>query len=282
MLSTDFYLYRLKLVRPHQQSFFHENLSRSDVFLEALKERPSVELRKGHFWHIGNLAVLDNFGGYFAIGRTTNSILEKYDDSSGNFVEELLETSPYTHVIFDARIGFLAIAKKTKLSPTVGGIARNICRLFERAEVVIRNDIEVSIDPISDPYNFIDAIRAAYSIRAFEVTFSRSNPFDADEFFQKPMEKYLDAANGEKGKTNISGVNLDSETLVDVTKSIAATGNDAKVVLKVREGVRYSTKRLRDNPAHFAIEEGDFTPEIALTEARETYTYVRGEINVVD
>ena len=282
MAIVDLYLYRMKLVLPSQRSLFHENLGRPEIFRRILEERPSAELRRGTYWHIGNLAFVDDYGGYFAAGRTTQSILEKYDASTGNFLEETLETSPYTHVLFDCQIGYLAIAKKTRLSPTVDGIARKLGRVLEGSRVARQNEMDVSLDAISDPHDFIESVRSAYSIKRFEVTFSRSNPFDADEFFQKPMEKYLDAANGQKGKTEVSGKDLDPETLISVTKSVAATGNDAKAVLRSREDMRYSTKKLRGNPAHFAVAEEEFSPQSGLAESRHLYSTVRGDEDVLD
>lgn len=247
-----------------------------------LKERPSVELRKGHFWHIGNVKIIDDFGGYCAVGRTTKSIVERYDQRSGNFIEEPLDTSPYMHVLFDSRIGFVAIAKKPKLSPTVVGIARRLRGLLEKTSVSYDRGIKVSLDPISDPHDFIDSIRAAYSVKSFEVTFSRPNPFDADEFFRKPIERYLDSANGEKGKTYIIGNDLDPETLVSVTQSAAATGNDAKAVMKTDEKARYLTKRLKVNPAHFQLAEDEFTIGDGLDKSRHLYTGVRGQDDTLD
>lgn len=272
---VDFFLYRIKLAFPAQRSLFEEDLTREQIFLRVLREKPSFELRPGNYWHIGNISFLDDTGGYFAVGRTTKSILEKYDLTSGNFLEEMLETSPYTHVFFDCHIGFLAIATKYKLSPTVSGIARKIKKLFENSEVIASSGVIVAVDPISDPSDFIVFLRSAFNIRRFEVTFSRSNPFDADEFFQKPMEKYLDASNGQEGRTAIVGEDLDSETLVQVTKSVAATGNDAKATLRPYRDARYSTKRLRSNPAHFKYEGEELDKREALTASRDAYANIR-------
>jgi hypothetical protein len=221
-------------------------------------------------------------GGHFAAGRTTKSILEKYDADSGDFVEEVLETSPYTYVLFDCQIGYLAIAKKTRLAPTVSGIARRICTLFQSTPVVEQGGIEVSFDAISDPNDFIQSVQSAYSVRSFEFTFSRSNPFDADEFFQKRLEGLLEAADGQKGKTLISGPNLAPDTLVALTQSVAATGNDAKAVLQTHRGSKFSHKRLRSNPAHFTVPGEDPDLETALIQSRNVYSDVRGEENVLE
>lgn len=282
MALVDFYLYRLKLFPPHQGSLFEERLSRPQAFRQVLQERPSAELRQGTYWHIGNLTFLDDIGGYFAIGRTTKSTHQTYDGHTKNFVEDVLESSPYTHVVFDSMIGFLAIAQKTRLAPTTYSVARNISNLFRGSELVQRSDVVVQIDPILDPSDFIESVRAAYSVRRFEVTFSRSNPFDADEFFQKPMEKYIEAANAEKGKSIVSGRDLDKETLVNVTKSVAASGNDAKAVMKYKEDSGYISKKLHSNPAHFSVPEQGFEKATALQESRRIYTRIRGMNDVYE
>ncbi len=276
MASLDFYLYRTKFFPSRKPSLFHEKLTKPEIFACILKERPSLALRKRYFWHVGNVKYFDDRGGYFAAGRTTKSIVAKYDEDTKNFIEEPQESSPYTHVFFDIGIGFIAIARKTTLSPTVSGIARNLARLFEQSEVVLKNDIEVSIEPISDPTDFITSIYSAYAVRLFEVTISRQNPFDADEFFQKHWEVYVDATNAEKGKVTVLGSQLDTGTLADVTKAIAATGNDAKALLKGAQGERFHTKRLRDNPAQFAVEEEEISVGESLNKARSLYKQVRG------
>jgi hypothetical protein len=49
-----------------------------------------VVLRKRYYWHIGNVLSLDKDGGYFAAGRTTKSMIKKYDEKSWNFIGEKL------------------------------------------------------------------------------------------------------------------------------------------------------------------------------------------------
>ena len=219
--------------------------------------------------------MLSQTGGYFAIGKTTKSIKEKFDENTGNFVEEEDENSPYTHVVFDSKIGLLAIAKKIKLSPTINGIANKTKQILQNSEITFHQGIVINLDPISNPKDFISAIESAYSIHNFTVSFTRPNPFDADEFFQKPMEKYLQAANGDQGKTTIKGQDLNSETLIRMTKSVAATGNDASAYLKPSQKGGIIRKALKSNPAHFSLPEHEFEEEKALGQARKLYETVR-------
>jgi hypothetical protein len=111
MASIEYSLFRAKFIRPSQASLFQSNLTSTVLFLQALEERPSAELRRDYIWHIGNIRHFSEHTGYFTVGRTTNSTIEKFDDITGDFVEEELEASPYTHCVFDARIGFVGIAK---------------------------------------------------------------------------------------------------------------------------------------------------------------------------
>lgn len=275
--SLDFYLYRIKLTFSEQKNLFGgEELSRPEIIKKIITDKPSSELRKGNYWHVGNVKMVSEYGGYFAVGKTTKSILEKYNEGTGDFIEEIDETSPYTHVVFDAELGLFSIAKKLKLSLTINGIANKVKELFQNSDMAFRYGLTVGFDPISDPKDFIDALKSAYSIRNFTVTFTRSNPFDVDEHFQKPMEKYLDAANGQEGITTVKGEDLNSETLVEMTKSIAATGNDAKAYLRPSQKERFIRKSLKGNPAHFALFVDEFTEELALSFARKLYKTVRG------
>lgn len=277
MTTFDFYLYRTKLTIAEQKNLFgQEELSRPEILKRIISEKPSSELRKGRYWHIGNAKMISAYGGYFAVGKTSKSILEKYDEETGNFLEEIDETSPYTHVVFDAELGLFSIARKQRLSTTINGIAIKVKELLQNSETAFQYGISVGLDPISDPKDFIEALQSAYNVKSFTVTFTRSNPFDVDEHFQKPMEKYLDAANGLEGTTTIKGEDLSSDTLVAMTKSTAATGNDAKAYLRPSQKERLIRKSLKSNPAHFALLEEEFTEELALNMARKLYRTVRG------
>jgi hypothetical protein len=258
-------------------NLFGKNLSRSEIIKQLIRAKPTSELYKGNYWHIGNIKELDDEGGYFALGKTTQSILEKYDSETGNFIEELDETSPYTHVIYDSEIGFFAIAQKTKLSPTIVGIANKLRGLFQSTDIAFSNGLTINIDPISDPKDFIEAIQTAYSIRSFTFTFTRPNPIDVDELFQKPMEKYLEIANGKEGSTTVKGENLDSDPLVELSKSVATSGNDARARLKPTQKDRLIRKSLKSNPAHFGISDEEFTADYALKQGRKLYRNLRGK-----
>lgn len=67
------------------------------------------------------------------------------------------------------------------------------------------------------------------------MTFSRPNAFDANDFV-KPFQGLLAAAHGEKGKAELMGGALKSESLEELARSAAATGNDAGATMIAGSG----------------------------------------------
>ena len=275
MPAIEYSLFRIKMVRPHQTSFLHDELSPRDLLLQAILDKPSSELRKGFHWHIGNVLKFSDFTGYFAAGRTTTSTIEKFDEETSNFVEEELEASPYTHCVFDAAIGFVGIAKKPNLSQTTKGIAARLEQLLSLATLVARNNVLVEIRPIPDPDGFLKAIETAFKVFTFSATFRGPNPFDADEHFQKPLSVYLNAAEGTKGKTTISGADLNRQVLQEVTRSTAATGNEASARIQKSKRQQPITVNLRGDPVKLRYDEQEHQPEIVLADLTTQYRRVR-------
>ncbi|MFI3156147.1 MAG: hypothetical protein QX199_08305 [Methylococcaceae bacterium] len=275
MASIEYSLFRAKFIKSPQKSLFDENLTPKDLFLSTLSEKPSGELRKGNIWHIGNIENFSDTTGYFAVGRTTNSTIEKFDDSTGNFVEEELEESPYTHCVFDAQIGLIGIAKKTSLAPTSVNIADRIKDLLSQSKTIKENNITVEIQPIPDPEGFLKALASAYQVSSFTAFFRGPNPFDADEHFQKPLSVYLSAANGEKGKAQIQGDDLNRKILQDVTRSTAATGNEASARIKKSEHQKSITINLKGNPVKRRYDEEEHQPTQVLADLTNLYRRIR-------
>lgn len=275
MGTIEYSLFRAKFIKPAQISFLHDNLLTNEIFLEAIKARPTAELRKGYTWHIGNVRYFSSQTGCFAIGRTTNATIEKFDEESGNFIEEELETSPYTHCVFDAKIGLLGIAKKTSLASTPKGIATKLEQLFAKTHHVFKNDISVEIRPIPDPDGFLRAIISAYRVSTFTATFRGPNPFDADEYFQKPLAVYLSAANGVSGKAQIKGEDLNREVLAEVTRSTAATANKASARIMKAKGQKSITVNLKGDPIKKRYDEEEYSAETVLDDLTNIYNRVR-------
>jgi hypothetical protein len=277
MASIEYSLFRAKFIKPSQMSLLNKELTPRDMFLQALKDRPSKELRAGYIWHVGNIEYFSEGTGYFAVGRTTNSTIEKFDDLTGNFIEEELEESPYTHCVFNADIGFIGIARKASLAPTAKGVALRIGQLLSSTRVIIENNISVEIAPIPDPEGFLRALDTAYRVMRFVATFRGPNPFDADEHFQKPLSVYLSAANGEKGKAQIQGDDLNREVLQEVTRSTAATGNEASARIIKKNTQKAINISLKGDPIKRGYNEDEHKPEVVLADLTSLYHRVRSD-----
>lgn len=275
MATIEYSLFRVKMVRPHQASFLHEDLTPSAIFLRAILEKPSGELRRGFHWHVGNLLRFSELSGYFAVGRTTISTIEKFNPESGDFVEEELEESPYTHCVFDADIGFIGIAKKPNLSQTTKGIAGRVEQLLSMTRVVRDNGILVEIRPIPDPEGFLTTLDSAFRVFSFSATFRGPNPFDADEHFQRPLSVYLSAAEGVKGRASISGADLNRNVLRQVTRSTAATGNEASARIQKSKHQKAITINLKGDPVKRKYDEEEHNPETVLADLTNQYSRVR-------
>lgn len=276
-IFLDFYIFRIKLIFPFQVSLHHDKLERSELLTASIQSKPSARLRGKSQWRIGNVEMFSRTRGVFAIGRTTNSKVEKYDETRRQFFEEELDSSPFTQVVFDSELGMCAIAKKPRLSTNILTIARQLRVLLQYTTIIRKNEIQVLVDPIPDPQDFIRRLKEAYAIKRFTITFSRPNPFDVDRFFQKPMTVYLEATDGEDGRTTISGKKLDAEVCSDVTRSVAATGNTAEARLVREKGRRPEKVTLRGEAAKYRIEESLCRTEVSLQLAESRYHQVRGD-----
>lgn len=271
----DFQLFRIKVFPPAQSHLFEGDKTPQEILVETIRSLPETRSKRGLVWHIGNVTGLDESSLYFRVGRTSRSTVEVYHE--GRFIDEQFETSPYTHVILDTRLEVCAIARKAKLSKTTNGISRQLARLLNRSEHArqIRGRFEVSM--ISNPESFIRQLREAASVERFWLTFTRPNAFDADEDFVKPTERLLAAADGNRGKTQIKGARMDVGVLEQLTRSVAATGDNAGASIRQEENEPTIPVSLRGDAVDLAQESVDTDEEklTLLQKLRERYESIR-------
>jgi hypothetical protein len=277
MTSTEFSLFRIKFIKPNQRNFLHDNdKTPSDFFIEALNDRPSLQIRGSYFWHIGNLDYFSKTTGYFAVGRTSKKSVDLYDNETKNFVGEVRNQSTYAHCLFDSEIGIVVISKNSNLSQRTGMIADKIEKLLSSNSSIILNEIRVEISPIPDPEGFIRQLGDARLITRFTASFGGPNPFDADEYFQRPMSVYLSSARGEDGSTTIKGDDLDNAILVEVAKSTAATGNKASARIKRFKSSKPETIHLEGDPVRRRIDLAVNRFQDVLKQFLSIYRDIRG------
>lgn len=275
MGTREYHLYRAKFIKPAQLPLLAENQSSMDIFLKSIHDKPEYTLSSGSEWHIGNVKLFDDFSGSFAVGRTTKTTVEKFDKDSGDFIDELDDSGPYTVVIFDARIGLIGIAKKSKLAPNASSIARRIKDLLSTTKTAIDTGVEVRVDVIPDPEDFLDKLRGAYSIRKFRATFTGPNPVDADELFQKPLSVYAQNMGASSGTLEVIGEALNEEVAESVAKSTAATGNTASARVVPSKGNKPKNIKMKGDAIVVTVDE-EATNTQVLEQMHEEYTRVRG------
>jgi hypothetical protein len=241
----EFQLFRIQVHPAEQPRLWDPKKSRSEILRDTVLSLPSVELRRGKTWHIGNVEQVDQSGFYFRVGRISKSTLQVWD--SGNFIDAEFESAPYTHVVLDIDLEVCAIAKKPKLAPTARGIAGQFSKLLNGSPVAEELGVRFETSALSDPEDFIQQMQRARAIIKFWITFSRPNAWDAADFVI-PMQKLLEESNGHSGKTEIQGKDLDETRLEELTRSAAASGNNAAVVMYESEGTKVS-KQLIGNSA---------------------------------
>lgn len=275
MGTREYHLYRAKFIKPSQLPLLAENQSSMDIFLKSIHDKPEYTLSSGSEWHIGNVKLFDDFSGSFAVGRTTKTTVEKFDKESGDFVDELDDSGPYTVVIFDAKIGLIGIAKKSKLAPNASSIARRIKDLLSTTKTAIDTGVDVRIDIIPDPEDFLDKLRGAYSIRKFRATFTGPNPVDADELFQKPLSVYAQSMGASSGTLEVIGEALNEDVAESVAKSTAATGNTASARVVPSKGNKPRNIKMKGDAVVVTVAE-EATNTQVLEQMHEEYTRVRG------
>ncbi|WP_394183872.1 hypothetical protein [Marinomonas posidonica] len=274
MGTREYHLYRAKFIKPAQLTLLAENQSSMDIFLKSIHDKPEYTLSSGSEWHIGNVKLFDDFSGSFAVGRTTKTTVEKFDKESGDFVNELDDSGPYTVVIFDARVGLIGIAKKSKLAPNASSIARRVKDLLSTTKTAIDTGVDVRVDVIPDPEDFLDKLRGAYSIRKFRATFTGPNPVDADELFQKPLSVYAQSMGASSGTLEVIGEALNEEVAESVAKSTAATGNKASARVVPLKGNKPKNIKMKGDAVVVTVDE-EATNSQVLQQMHEEYMRVR-------
>lgn len=141
--------------------------------------------------------------------------------------------------------------------------------------MALKNAIDVEVRPIPDPTSFVEHIRRAYAVKKFAATFTGPNPFDADEYFQKPLSVYAKAANASEGKTTIAGEDLNREVIEEVAKSSAATANRASARVQRAKGRRTVTINMSGDSVKMVYDEDKYDVKAVVLDMVHEYNRVR-------
>ncbi|MEB3244493.1 MAG: hypothetical protein VKJ06_00710 [Vampirovibrionales bacterium] len=279
---VTFFLFRLKIERSPNPQIFDGQETPSELIQKALKEVHERESHEdNHTWRIGNYRSLDDNAVFFALGKFTKKNVGTFDENNKRFGQQSLEDALYTYVLIDFKQQLCAIAHNSKIAPDVNSIARNLARLLTATRVAKTINIKFVIPAIEDPKKFIEILKNAYSIESFSISFSKPNPWDADQDFHGPMQNLLQETDATEGKTTIKasrGQSLHSSPLERLTHSIASTGNQVSARVKPDGRSKQKTIKLEGGQVSFSTDEidSDDDRKSLWQKMKDLYEAVRG------
>jgi hypothetical protein len=271
----NFQLFRLRLfIKP---TLFNQDLDRMKILKKLILAKPSAELRQSFMWHIGNVKLLDSDSAYFAIGRTTKSIVELYDIKARDFILGEYPEAPYTHAYIDFNLQVLAIAYKKRLAQYTKTIGKQLEKLLNAQKILQDVDTTADIAPLNDPRDFLTHIKEASIVKKFTAEITLPNPFDSSEDWEKPFQHFVRSVEGNKGKAIVSGDDLNRNVIEEVTRACAASGNDVSALMKDTEIGRFRTRHLKGLAVtlDYDDEDPEETRESFIKEIREIYNKIK-------
>lgn len=269
--KRKFYLFRVRFIRDHQQDILDDGATPENIFLEAIREKPSTKLPRGAEWKLANLHEIGVDGGCFAVGRISSASMEKFDYDANEFIEQKDHQGPFSLIFYNNKIGFVAIEDKSKVNSKVEATAKRLSDLLSSSSAVRTRNIKCVVDKIVDPEGFIQKIENSTHVLKFRAYFTGPNPIDADEIFQKPLEVYAAETRADRGVVEVSGSNLNKKNLIAITRSNAATGNNVTATLE-KDGI-VSTIPLKGITANFNAPVEDLVN--VFNKMRQRYEQVR-------
>lgn len=261
--TRDFVLYRVQLLEARQAKLFAQPLERESALREALSSKPTVQKRSGVLWHVGNVVPLDSHGLYFAIGRSRSSKVSVLDEN-GDFQQQAAEVAPYTHCLLDTWLQVLAVARDSTLAPSTRTVANQVQLLISESPGVQLSGYKVLVDEIQDPTDFISVVRNAFAVTRFKVTFHLPNVFDAEEDFQKPLQRSVQAMRASRGTATMSGDDLDRKAIETASRAAAAVGSRPRAWVKDCLNAKPKQRTMGIDPAQFSAP----PPELSQPERR--------------
>lgn len=273
--KTRYNLFRTKISFPIQgELFFPKDETPQTIFERCLKEQTSIKYRENHVWKAGNVHEINEDGGYFAFGKVSLSDLEVFDNEVQDFKKAIYTAGLHSIVVFSKKYELFAIQVNHKLGSTEK-TAEKLQSVLRKVNIVSDYNLFLTISKISDPQDFISKLRSAYAIKQLHATFTRPNPFDADEKFQKPSSELLLAVNGDDGKTVFRGTNLDVDAVEAISRSSVATGNTAKARILKKANTHLTTISTKGDPYSLSYDQKVVEPEIVYKDMIRVYKEIR-------
>jgi hypothetical protein len=270
------HLIRVKAPQKPQRDAFRPELSSDEIIAQSFLKRPTAKVPRGTVWHIGNAAELDG-SIYFRLGREAVVRAHQFDEVAREFQEIEEEQAPFTHGVYDREFQTAGILGRPGVSLNAKQVANKLQALLASTGIAEKHNAIIEVDPILDPMDMIQALRTAKRITRFEFSFGLKNPPDDHKFFQGPMKSFAAEVGADGGKASLTGPSMDPEKLIDLTRAVAAEGDEVTANLQEREGSTVVRKSLRSNYLRVEIEAQVGEVGRVISDAlRQAYKRVRG------
>lgn len=276
---SSIHLVRCKAEPLPQGDAFALSKPSTEVVADCFLQRPTAKVPRGAVWHIGNSVEIGDGGIFFALGREAIVKKQQFHEGRREFEEVDQEQAPFTVGVYDTVTQAAGVLVRPGVSLSAREIAKKLQVFLESTGVARQYNTKIVVDPISDPLDFIQVLKNASRVTRFEFDFSLPNPPDDEKYIQRPLKRFGQMVGATDGKASLKGPRLDTDLLVDLTRAIAAEGDDATANVEMVPGGGIERKSLTHNPVKEPVEaevhEG--TGPAILRAVRRAYRRIRGQ-----
>lgn len=249
-----------------------------EVITRSFEYKPTTQVGRGSEWHIGNVTSIKDEAIGFAMGRTQAVTTPQFDATTHDFIEEEAMNAPFTLGVFDKQTQTCGIIRKTGVSQSTSEISRKLAKLLNSVPFALEANVEIVVEPIPNPTTFLEALRRSTAITRFSFTVTWPNPHDVDKLIQGPAKELTREAHGTKTTVEVEGENLNKDLVEDLTKAVAADGQDATANIRASKGAPSTRIYLKGTPLIEKVINQKNTPvtTLILEATRRAYRHIRG------
>ncbi|MDP9423275.1 MAG: hypothetical protein M3Q19_10680 [Pseudomonadota bacterium] len=271
------HLIRCKAPPLPQRHAFLEEIESDEIIAQSFLARPTASVPRGAKWHIGNATELHGGAVYFALGREAVVRAQEFDEGTKEFREVEQEQAPFTHGVYDRKSQTAGVLIRPGVSLNAKEVARKLEALLRSTGIADKHNATIDVDPILDPVGLIEAMRSASRITRFEFTFSLRNPPDDEKFIQRPLKEYGERVGAKEGKASLKGDSLEPEPLIELTRAVAAEGDEVIANLQTDVDKGIVRRSLKSNYLREEVEgEEEDVGSVILSAIRRAYRELRG------
>jgi len=250
------FLLRCKAEPRSQGDAFADTDEPAQIVARSFLARPTARVPRGAVWHIGNTSEMKGGAVFFALGREVIVKAHEFDNRLREFREIEQSQAPFTVGVYDPETQVAGILVRPNVSMNAKEVAAKIAILLEEPGIARRNNRQIVVDFIPDPTGFIAALETAHRITRFEFEFTPPNPPGDNKYIRQPLKNFAERAGAEEGKVSVRGYALNKNELADLTRDIAAAGDNATATIQSKEKGSLERRSLNINPLREPVDAG--------------------------